>query len=333
MPLRLSSSTLRRQASQRLRSAVQHPLVSRSSRALTSGRLRILAYHGVDDLDHFETIVSSIIEKYHSVSGDDIVAALRGERALPKWSVWFTFDDGLKSTLDAGMMLSKYGIRATAFINPATYVAPNLLWFQVLELSEERGLIESQETARFSRRRLKTCPDSIRRTEIEVLASRLARVKAVPQTMSGDVGHLHQWVAQGHEIGNHTWDHPCLDQCDSEQQQKQIVRAHEWLTSAGIAPRFFAYPNGNWSTVAERQLMDLGYDASVGFDHRLADLKGNPHRLSRLRIAAEADDSRTHSILSGLHSGVYGPLREIARQGEPSRNMGRILTPLTRATS
>src|SRR5690606_24995802 len=135
-------------------------------RALTPGRLRILAYHGVDDLDHFETIVSSIVERYHPVSGDDIVAALRGERALPKWGVWFTFDDGLKSTLDAGEMLSKYGIRATAFINPATYVAPSLLWFQVLELSEERGLIESQETARFSRRRLKTCPDSIRRTEI-----------------------------------------------------------------------------------------------------------------------------------------------------------------------
>lgn len=308
MPLRISSSSLRNQSSLRLRNAVQHPLVSRSARALTPGRLRILAFHGVDDLDHFEASVRQIVKHYRPVSGDDIVAALNGERHLPKWSVWFTFDDGLKSTLDAGEMLAHHGIQATAFINPSTYAAPSLLWFQVLELAEEHDLIGDHESDRFARQRLKTCSDGERRAEIRVLENRLATIPDLPASVSGSVGELRHWVELGHEVGNHSWDHPCLDTCQPDEQRRQIAVAHEWLLSAGITPRFFAYPNGNWTSFSELLLSNLGYMGSLLFDHHLARL-ASTQRISRLRIDSDAEMRRVQSILSGTHSLGYAVQR------------------------
>ncbi|WP_226963697.1 polysaccharide deacetylase family protein [Tetrasphaera sp. F2B08] len=244
------------------------------------------------------------------VNGDDIVAALTDRRPLPKWSVWFTFDDGLKSTLDAGETLAKHGIQATAFINPSTYERPSFLWFQILDMAESQGVIAPTERAKFSRKRLKECPDAERRAAIHELDGRLDPASKT-LTASGSLSDLRDWVQLGHEVGNHTWDHPCLDNCDGEEQRRQVERAHEWLVSNHFDPRFFAYPNGNWSSDSEGAARRLGYSASVLFDHHLERLHGNPHMLSRLRISDSASRSRSASILSGAHSGLYHAARRL----------------------
>jgi peptidoglycan/xylan/chitin deacetylase (PgdA/CDA1 family) len=306
---------LRRAVSLQAVRVLQSAPVTSIARRITVDRLRILAFHGVDDLTHFERVTGQILERYAPVDGSDIVAALEGTRPLPPHAVWFTFDDGIRGTLDAAEMLAGHGVRATAFVNPAPIESPSLLWFQVLAIAEQHGIISELEAERFSRHRLKSCPDAERRAAVAELEERVADLPSRPTTLSGDVAALGRWVDMGHEVGNHTWDHPCLDMCDGGEQMRQIEKAHSWLVDHGFDPRFFAYPNGNWAEESEATVRRLGYRASVVFDHHLEDLRGNPQRLSRLRISSSADPRRAASILSGAHSGAYGLSRRLAAWG------------------
>ena len=145
----------------------------------------------------------------------------------------------------------------------------------------------------------------MRRLEIDVLALRLASQAGVPITLSAGKADLTRWVEDGHEIGNHTWDHPCLDKCSPDGQIEQVTRGHEALLGIGIHPRFFAYPNGNLSPVTARAIQELNYTAGLAFDHRSTNLKRSPDSLSRLRVSADASSERLESILSGAHSGVF----------------------------
>ncbi|WP_432560106.1 polysaccharide deacetylase family protein [Granulicoccus sp. GXG6511] len=277
--------------------------------ALTPGRVRILAYHGVEDLDKFERAVDRICERFTPVSGSDIARALNGGGTLPRHAVWFTFDDGLATTLAAGEMLANHGISATVFVNPATMERPGRLWFQTVDEASRAGLISTEESERFSHGRLKRIPDAERRLETAVLEARLTGREDVRESLTGTLDDLNRWVSLGHEIGNHTWDHPCLDQCSRDEQEDQIRRAHEWFVSRGLNPQYFAYPNGDWIDHSAAVARDLDYVGSVLFDHRLANLRADQHRLSRLRINSDASIPRVDAILSGAHSGAYALMR------------------------
>lgn len=273
----------------------------------TSARLRVLGYHGVDDPDAFERGVAQIVTDYVPVSGEEVAAAILTGTALPPRAVWFTFDDGLKSTFDAAELLAAHGVRATIFVNPASIETPGLQWFQVYDLATRKGLIAPDEQDRFAR--LKSIPDGARRELVAELEERVARIPDIPASLSGSLADLDRWIDLGHEVGNHTWDHPCLDQCTPAEQHEQIERAHRWLLDRGLQPRFFAYPNGDWSQEAADVVRGLGYVGSVLFDHRLANLGEDPHRMSRLRIDSSADARRIAGIVSGAHSVAFAPLR------------------------
>jgi peptidoglycan/xylan/chitin deacetylase (PgdA/CDA1 family) len=154
--------------------------------------------------------------------------------------------------------------------------------------------------------RLKQVPDRERRGYVHELAGELERHLGRPvSTRQITMDQLHRWEAGGHEIGNHTWDHPCLDRCDEAEQVRQVERADAWLSGFSRPVKLFAYPNGNWSATVDAALVRLGYSVACLFDHSLAGLD-QPLRVSRLRVAADADLDRFRSVVSGLHSGAFG---------------------------
>lgn len=295
--------------------------VARVLSTATGSSLRILAYHGVGDPAAFRRQLALIAGRYRPVSGAEVAAAFAGGPALPRDAVWVTFDDGRADVVEAGLgELDAAGVPATMFICPGLVEAGSPFWWDVVTGSlEAAGPVELDGRTWTDRRlvtHLKTVPDARRRAVVAELAAR-GPVTAPSAVLTVD--HLGAWTASGHEIGNHTWDHPCLDQCDPAEQRRQIERAHESLTSMlGAAPTLFAYPNGDWADAAERALVELGYRVGLLFDHRLTRRGGNPLRLSRLRLDSDAPVERASAILAGGHSGVFH-LRErvatVARRG------------------
>jgi peptidoglycan/xylan/chitin deacetylase (PgdA/CDA1 family) len=113
------------------------------------------------------------------------------------------------------------------------------------------------------------------------------------------------WVAAGHSLGNHTWDHPLLDRCEPDEQRRQVAQAHEWITGKFDPDHLlFAYPNGNRTALSERVLRELGYRGAVLFDHRLSNLS-EPLRISRLRSNADGNLARFRATLSGVHPALH----------------------------
>lgn len=288
----------------RISRLVELRAVASMARRMNSRALRILAYHGVDDPEIFSKSLDRLRGRYQPVSADQVLAGIDGDQELPRDAVWITFDDGLPSTFDTGPMLAQRGISATVFVCPVTFLSGQRLWFQTVDAAEETGIRGPGLTGHPSRKTLKEMPDRNRRQYVADLEDRLDAVGYPPPSLLNE-RRLREWTDLGHTIGNHTWDHPCLDTCSEDEQRAQIVRADAALTSLGTQTRLFAYPNGNHTDYSERVLRDLGYRAAVLFDHRLTRTTSNPLALSRLRIDSTATPERLDSILSGAHSDMF----------------------------
>ena len=282
----------------------QSTFAVRTAHRLTGRHLRILGFHGVPDLDHFAGLVETVCDRYQPVSADDVAESLATGTPLPRHAVWFTFDDGLASTLEAGDLLAGFGISATAFVCPSVIDRGGWLWFQTVQAAMDHGLTTPNQLPHDGLTGLKKWPNPARNALVKALEVRLHDAGVTPPATVTQA-ELHTWAEQGHSIGNHTWDHPCLDTCPPEVQRAQVRRAHTALQSWGLTPMFFAYPNGNWTQESQDELVALGYTGSLLFDHRLTGDVSAPQQLSRLRIDADAETQRALAILSGTHSGAY----------------------------
>jgi peptidoglycan/xylan/chitin deacetylase (PgdA/CDA1 family) len=130
-----------------------------------------------------------------------------------------------------------------------------------------------------------------------------ARATHHPQLSTDDLRVLDRG---GIAVGNHTWTHPCLNRCDPTTIRDEIEKAHGALAEAlGEPPRWFAYPNGDWDEHAEQVLKDLNYDLGFLFDHRLADVRSSPLRVSRVRVNSDTQPDRLAIIMSGLHPWIH----------------------------
>lgn len=161
---------------------------------------------------------------------------------------------------------------------------------------------------------LKRLPDEERRILVAKVAEEITvRTGAKPARRQLTTQQLRRWAEAGHQVGNHTWDHPCLDRCAEPEQVRQVHTAAEWLD--GELPDgnlVFAYPNGNWASAAEVELRRLGVRVGLRFDHRLTRISEPPLRWSRLRIDADAPLERFRAVLSGAHSGLFSTAQRVS---------------------
>jgi peptidoglycan/xylan/chitin deacetylase (PgdA/CDA1 family) len=286
------------------------PAVAAAARRVTRRDLRVLAYHGVPSPHPFTAQVEHLVREYQCVDGAQVTGALSGSRSLPENAVWITFDDGRPDVIENALpVLSRFGVSATLFVVAGVVDSDIPFWWDVVERGMTAGVVE--DGAALSR--LKRVPDEQRRLEVGGIIEQLAENGGpfrVHQLRHAD---LKLWLSHGMEIGNHSWDHPCLDMCQRDAQASQIRRAHERLTSlTGDRIRLFAYPNGNFSQAVDDELQALDYSIGLLFDHKLARLEGPPLAMSRLRVDSQADLSRFRAIVSGGHSTVFAAQRRAA---------------------
>jgi peptidoglycan/xylan/chitin deacetylase (PgdA/CDA1 family) len=302
--------------------------IAAATTSATKRRLRVLAYHSIDEPDAFARQVTHLRHQYEPVSARAVIAAMHGTTTLPDRAVWVTFDDGFPSVVEHGLpALSDAGVPATMFVCPGLIDAGSPNWWDVVDTATTHGLgssITNLPTSAAPVTHLKTLPDLERRRIVDALAGELAeRGISVPQRQL-TIGELTRWEAAGNDLGNHSWDHPCLDRCEPAEQRRQVTDADAWLRRRRPdGPRIFAYPNGNATPTVEAVLGELGYDLALLFDHRLASTTGHPYRVSRLRVSSSASDARFAAILSGAHSAGY----RLKRAMTPTKHPDTALRP------
>lgn len=272
----------------------------------------MLAYHGIPDPAQFRRHMGLLASRYVPVTLDEVLRSYREGASLPMRAVWVTFDDGLPEVADMGMdILDRFGIRATMFVCPGVIGTDHPYWWQLVEEALARRLPVMVHGRTWKDAAvvtyLKGLPDDDRRHVVEGVRGQLLTVTGTnPKRQQLGTDQLRAWVAAGHSVGNHTWDHPCLDHCTDKAQTAQISRGHEWLAAVLPSPPVaFAYPNGNWTAHGEKVLEGLGYQLGLLFDHRFATPSKPSLRVSRLRIDSTAGLARVRSIVSGAHPAAF----------------------------
>ena len=295
-------------------SAMGSRFVSGVVRRVNGKPLRVLAYHDIVDANRFEKHLAHVRERYRPVCGSDVAEAARTGASLPQLAVWITFDDAHPGVIEGGLpLLERFGVPATLFVCPGMVDTTTPYWWQVLDTALSLGRpVEFEGEVWRDRRivtRLKQEPDVVRRQMVAHVAEQLGEELGAPlKRRQITNAELERWVGDGRDLGNHTWDHPCLNTCPVGEQRRQIEQAHEALSMwAPSRHLLFAYPNGNATEASESVLHCLGYDVHALFDHKLCRSPGS--RMSRLRIDADASPQRMRAILSGSHSAVYGTVR------------------------
>ena len=159
---------------------------------------------------------------------------------------------------------------------------------------------------------LKALPDAERRqyvADADAFSKHVGEDGARTRPSCG-AGELDAWLNAGMELGNHTWDHPCLDMCAADEQRRQIVEADRWLERIG------AFESRPPVRLPQRRL-DAGQRAgSRGARLRRCAVvrpsacrrrRCEPLRMSRVRLDTGASVERARAILSGGHSMLYRP--------------------------
>jgi peptidoglycan/xylan/chitin deacetylase (PgdA/CDA1 family) len=277
------------------------------ARAATKGRLRVLGYHDVPDPAPFRRQIEEIADRYTPVSGVQVAAALARDQRLPERAVWITFDDGHPNVVENALpVLKAFGIKATLFVCPGLIDTTTPFWWQVAERAWSLGLCAGTPNLKGLLTLLKRLPDPERRLEIRRLEELIEDATGTRHIVNqATAAQLKDFQGAGGELGNHTWDHPLLDQCTIEEQRRQIFQAEEWLRASGLGgTRYFAYPNGNATAFAADMLGRMGFSIATLFDHRLARVDRDPLHLSRLRVNSDQPLPRFRAILGGIHPAI-----------------------------
>ena len=68
-------------------------------------------------------------------------------------------------------------------------------------------------------------------------------------------------LAEGHEIGNHTWSHPKMKKLTIDSLKQEILKTEELLNEiADYRPKLFRPPEGSFSDLAEKTVENCDYE-------------------------------------------------------------------------
>jgi peptidoglycan/xylan/chitin deacetylase (PgdA/CDA1 family) len=83
----------------------------------------------------------------------------------------------------------------------------------------------------------------------------------IGQNAASHPGLVQRIVAEGHEVGNHSWSHPALGPMPEDAVRDQLRRTHEAITRAcGVAPLTFRPPYGSITPVQQEWIArEFGY--------------------------------------------------------------------------
>jgi len=266
---------------------------------LPRGDVPVFVFHGAEPVSFSRKLAHLADNGYLTLSADEYLAVLRGQREAPARAVVLTFDDGRGSVWSvAAPLLRKHGMKAVVFLVPGRITArpgplpPTLEDVEagrvaasaVLHREEGEGALLSWE-------------------EVEVLARtghfdfqshtlRHARVHTGPQ--------LAGFVTPGSRRGYDAFDQPLLREGDRDLMGDEAPLGAPLLRSSprtSEATRFFEDPGIRAACVAE-----VAGSGGEGFFLR-SDWEARLRRVfrgERVRGSLETDDDKAEAIRSEL---------------------------------
>ncbi|MGI0107069.1 polysaccharide deacetylase family protein [Salinimicrobium sp. WS361] len=268
-----------------------------------SNKLRVLAYHSIQDSVQFEQQMLMLKSLYTILD----VHTLRDSislGALPKNPILITFDDGDSSLYHKAFpILKKLGIPATIFVITGLINSQRPFWWDEIEyyLGKEAGNKKVWE--------VKSWPNIERESFLKKL--RNTSIKSPLKYKQLTSAQLKEMQDAGIIIANHSHTHPMFDQCTQEELVKELTLSTNKLKFFGFTPNIFAYPNGNFSARDEIILKNHGINQAFLFDHRINKNIEKSLRISRLIVNDTTPIWKFKLILSGWHTRIL-PLTRLA---------------------
>jgi peptidoglycan/xylan/chitin deacetylase (PgdA/CDA1 family) len=292
------------------------------SRAVFSGRLLVLAYHGVcgeepdvadpdglhTPLRLFERQLEFLKRRYRPVSLKQVRDHFLAGAALPRWAVLITFDDGYRNVArHAAPVLRKMGVPCVLF--PAVGLVEAGKWLWTSELEWHCGAHPKFEGLRSW---LKSLTADERHEWLDrefngdliypecehTLMSWEEIVETRRDGHDGNSGHHGRNGHDGHdghhgqhghdeliEIGSHGLNHDSLTGCDAAQLENELSGSRLLLRErVGVDADAVAYPNGDFSEVVIEAAAKAGYRLGFTTEPRHASRADHPLALPRILV-------------------------------------------------
>ena len=285
-------------------------------------KLRILMYHGIDDLDFpvstFDSHLQFFKRHFETFNAREIPGLMERncKTASGKPPLVLTFDDGLKNNAQfVAPLLEKYDLKATFYVISGLLEGGQMMWNHelicrlLLMSTDQRREISTSLTAapavnpeqdshlihqvRAFVNQVKRWPADKKQALMQRLQSQLPNpdysdeMRTRFEIMSDeDIKAL----PSGIEIGSHTVSHAILDTVSSEVGIAEITDSKRQLETLLDRPvSSFCYPNGNYTpetAEAVKQHYDTAMTTEEGFSY-----PGTPlNRLSRISTRILPED-------------------------------------------
>ena len=128
---------------------------------------------------------------------------------------------------------------------------------------------------------------------------------------------LQQMVAAGCEVGNHSWRHPMMTTLSADAQQEELRQTDDLLASAGIQPRWFRPPYGDYDSLTQNIAQTEALETILwSVDSR--DWKGGAPEVIAQRVI---DDISPGAVIL-MHSTKANTLAALPRILEFGKNHG-----------
>lgn len=268
--------------------------------------LRVLAYHTIHDKINFEEQLLYIKKNYSIISFDDLRRFLYENIELPEKPLLITLDDGDMSVYDNALpIFKKYNIPAILFVITDLINTNKPFWWNEIKyyIGSKEGNIKSWEVKNWSNKKREDYLNDLRKNSLK------PELKFKQLT----IFQLQEMQDAGIVIANHSHTHPMYDKCTELELEKEVELSTFKLKELGFTPDVFAYPNGNYSLLAEEISKKHGIVATFLFDHNINRGKVDPLRISRLKINDSTPLWKLKLILSGWHTRILPITRTLGK--------------------
>lgn len=202
-----------------------YDLTGRADEALQKNVVQFLLFHGIpqDMRSQLRAVLADLSEHYSFISYSEAVERIWSGSIDGRYAA-LSFDDGLKTCVDAAAILNEMQMKACFFIYPAVI--------------QEKG------------------------SAAQIDVSNTLYSNSNEQFMSWcDLENL---MRSGHEIGSHTLSHPDLNELSGDQIQYEMEASLRLLSERLGRIRHFAWPYGrfkNFNRVALDLVFKSGYES------------------------------------------------------------------------